>query len=91
MKISTFEDFFFWLFPLLGMSFYYMLCSESKSHICFVQNINLIKSHIIHFQIQEVIEMKEFNVKEPLYIFFYNINEMSKFCGPVKVYKLKNL
>ena len=68
-----------------------MLCSESKSHICFVQNINLIKSHIIHFQIQEVIEMKEFNVKEPLYIFFYNINEMSKFCGPVKVYKLKNL
>ena len=36
-----------------------------------------IKSHVSHFQINE---MKEFLVKEPLYIFFYNMKVMSEFC-----------
>ena len=29
--------------------------------------------------------MKEFHVKEPLYIFFYNIKEMFEFCKPEKL------
>ena len=29
--------------------------------------------------------MKEFHVKEPLYIFFYNMKEMSEFCKSVKL------
>ena len=33
--------------------------------------------------------MKEFQVKEPLYTFFYNMKDLSEFCKSVKVYKLK--
>ena len=44
-----------------------------------------IKSHMTHFQIQKVTEMKEFHVKEPLYIFFYNIKEMCEFCKSLKL------
>ena len=41
---------------------------------------------MIHFQIYEVKEFeKEFNVKQPLYIFFYNMKEMSEFCKSVKL------
>ena len=29
--------------------------------------------------------MKEFRVKEPLYILFYNMKEMSEFCKSVKL------
>ena len=43
-----------------------------------------IKSHMIHFQIEKVTEMKEFHIKQT-YIFFYNMKEMSKFCKSVKL------
>ena len=29
--------------------------------------------------------MKEFHIKEPLYVFFYNMKEMSEFCKSVKL------
>ena len=29
--------------------------------------------------------MKEFHVKEPLYLFFYDMKEMSEFCKSVKL------
>ena len=29
--------------------------------------------------------MKKFYIKEPLYIFFYNMKEMSEFCKSVKL------
>ena len=29
--------------------------------------------------------MKEFHFKEPLYMFFYNMKEMSEFCKSVKL------
>ena len=44
-----------------------------------------IKPHMIHFQISKVTEMKEFHVKEPLNIFFYNMQEMSEFYKSVKL------
>ena len=31
--------------------------------------------------------MKEFHVKEPLYIFFYNMKKMSEFCKSVKLWR----
>ena len=31
--------------------------------------------------------MKEFHVKEPLYMFFYNMKEMSEFCKSVKLWR----
>ena len=31
--------------------------------------------------------MKEFHIKEPLQIFFYNMREMSEFCKSVRYYK----
>ena len=41
----------------------------------------------------EVTEIKEFHIKEPMYIFFYNMKEIFVFCESVKlkVYKLKIL
>ena len=48
-----------------------------------------IKSHMIHFQIQKITKMKEFHVKEPLYIFLYKIKEMSEFCKSVKMGRFK--
>ena len=44
-----------------------------------------IKSHLFHFQILKVTKMKEFHVKEQLYIIFYNMKEMSELCKPVKL------
>ena len=38
-----------------------------------------------HFQISQVTDMKEFHAKEPLYLFFYNMKEMSEFCKSVKL------
>ena len=34
--------------------------------------------------------MKEFHIKEPLYIFYYNTKEMSEFCKSVKLESFKN-
>ena len=48
-----------------------------------------IKSHMIHFQIQKINKMKEFHVKEPLYIFLYKMKEMSEFCKSVKMGRFK--
>ena len=45
---------------------------------------------MIYFQIQNVTKMKEFHVKEPLYIFFYNMKEMSELCKSVKLGKFIN-
>ena len=44
---------------------------------------------MIHFQIQKVTKMKEFHVKEPLYIFLYKMKEMSEFCKSVKMGRFK--
>ena len=57
------------------------------SHLC---TLSQVKPYMIHFQIQTVAEMKEFHVKEPVYIFFYEIKEMSECCKSVKNYKLQS-
>ena len=33
----------------------------------------------------KIAEMKEFYVKEPLYLFFFNMKEMSEFCKSMKL------
>ena len=52
-----------------------------------------IKSHIYDSlsNLKSYTEMKEFHIKEPLYIFFYSMKEIYEFCKSetVKVYKLK--
>ena len=49
-----------------------------------------IKSHMIYFQIWKVTKMKEFHVKESLYMFFYNMKEMSEFCKPARLGRFIN-
>ena len=49
-------------------------------------NILLFRVQImIHFQVCQVTEMKQFHVKEPLYIFFYNMKEMAEFSKSVNL------
>ena len=46
-----------------------------------------IKSHIYDSlsNLKSYTEMKEFHIKEPLYIFFYSMKEIYEFCKSVKL------